>query len=97
MAVNDAAPPRFAGIGLEMTRQLLRSPWYAVFTARRPPSAATELEGLIPSGLGKLRIIRLDVTDKESIEAGRTEVFWILDGRGLDYVINNVAMAGNGF
>lgn len=44
------------------------------------------------SGPGRLHIVRLDVTNQESIKAGTTEVLRILDGRGLDYVINNAAV-----
>ena len=79
------------GIGLEMTRQSLRSLWHTVFASCRSPSTAAELRSLTSSNPGKLHVIKLDVTDEESIKPGTAKVLRILDG-SLDYVINNVVI-----
>ncbi|KIJ62391.1 hypothetical protein HYDPIDRAFT_114479 [Hydnomerulius pinastri MD-312] len=80
------------GIGLETTRQLLQSPWHTVFASCRSPSTATDLAALSSSGPGTLHIVQLDVTNEESIKSGAAEVLRLLNGRGLDYVINNAAV-----
>ena len=80
------------GIGLEMTRQSLRSLWHTVFASCRSPSTAAELRSLTSSNPGKLHVIKLDVTDEESIKPGTAKVLRMLDGRGLDNVINNVVI-----
>lgn len=60
---------------------------YRVFATGRSPSAleklAAEAKGL------DLQTIRLDVTDKASIEAARVEVDEKTNGQGLDVLINN--------
>lgn len=53
-----------------------------------------ELGGFTFSGSGKLHVIKVDVTEEESIKAGAVEELRILDGRNLDYVVNNAAVVG---
>ncbi|KAG6371806.1 hypothetical protein JVT61DRAFT_9162 [Boletus reticuloceps] len=77
------------------SRQLLQSPWYTVFALCRSPSTATDLESLTSSSAGKLHVVKLDMTDQESVKTGAAEVLRILDGRGLDYVINTAAVVGS--
>ncbi|KAH0832241.1 hypothetical protein J3R83DRAFT_13215 [Lanmaoa asiatica] len=79
------------GIGLEMTRQLLQTPTNTVFATCRSPSVATDLSALASSP-GTLHIIELDVADEASIKAGTDEVLRLLNGTGLDYVLNNAAI-----
>ncbi|KIJ61072.1 hypothetical protein HYDPIDRAFT_138183 [Hydnomerulius pinastri MD-312] len=79
------------GIGLETTRQLLQSPSNTVFASCRSPSTATDLAALASSP-GTLYIVQLDVADVASIKSGCDEVLKLLDGAGLDYVLNNAAI-----
>lgn len=79
------------GIGLEITRQLLQTPTNTVFATCRSPSTATDLAALASSP-GTLYIVKLDVADEASIKAGTDEVLRLLNGAGLDYVINNAAI-----
>ncbi|KAF8133392.1 hypothetical protein EV363DRAFT_1162399 [Boletus edulis] len=79
------------GIGLEATRQLLQTPTNTVFATCRSPSTATKLIALASSP-GTVHIIELDVSDEASIKAGTDEVLRLLNGAGLDYVLNNAAI-----
>ncbi|KAG6372792.1 hypothetical protein JVT61DRAFT_7194 [Boletus reticuloceps] len=79
------------GIGLEATRQLLQTPTNTVFATCRSPSTATKLMALASSP-GTVHIIELDVSDEASIKAGTDEVLRLLNGAGLDYVLNNAAI-----
>ncbi|KAG6375957.1 hypothetical protein JVT61DRAFT_2834 [Boletus reticuloceps] len=79
------------GLGLETARQLLQTPTNTVFGTCRSPSTATELAALVSSP-GTLYIVKLDVTDEASIKAAADEVFKLLNGAGLDYVLNNAGI-----
>lgn len=79
------------GIGLEITRQLLQTPTNIVFATCRSPSTATDLATLASSP-GTLHIVKLDVSDEASIKVGTNEVLRLLNGAGLDYVLNNAAI-----
>ncbi|KAG1747431.1 NAD(P)-binding protein [Suillus lakei] len=83
------------GIGLELVKQLLTSPDAVVFATCRSPQSATSLLALGDSDStnGTLHIIRMDVTDEASIVSAKDEVAGILQGRGLDYLINNAGVA----
>ncbi|KIJ64003.1 hypothetical protein HYDPIDRAFT_154981 [Hydnomerulius pinastri MD-312] len=83
------------GIGLEITRQLLQVPTNTVFATCRSPSTATDLQSYRDAP-GKLHIVKLDVADEESIKAAAQEVIQTLNGRGLDYVLNNAATMVHG-
>ncbi len=80
------------GIGLEMVKQLLQSPSNIVVAASRNPAKATELQGLAEKANGKLHLVILDVTDKESINKAAKEVAGFLGGKGIDYLINNAGV-----
>ncbi|KAG0696630.1 NAD(P)-binding protein [Suillus ampliporus] len=82
------------GIGLELTRQLLESSSNIVFATCRSPATAFALDAL-KSGPGILHVIQIDVMDEISIKAGCSKVLELLDGTGLDYVINNAAISLN--
>lgn len=79
------------GIGLEITRQLLQTSTNIVFATCRSPSTATDLATLASSP-GTLHIVKLDVSDEASIKVGTNEVLRLLNGAGLDYVLNNAAI-----
>ncbi|KAF8552772.1 NAD(P)-binding protein [Imleria badia] len=79
------------GIGLKTTRQLLQTPTNTAFATCLSPSTATDLAALASSP-GTLHIVKLDVADEASIKAGTDEVLRLLNGAGLDYVLNNAAI-----
>lgn len=63
------------GIGLEFVRQLLlREAESQVFASCRSPEQAKELQELASSEPARLRLLRLDVTDEETIETAAAEV-----------------------
>ncbi|RDX40549.1 NAD(P)-binding protein [Lentinus brumalis] len=80
------------GIGLEMVKQLLQSPSNTVVAACRSPAKATELQQLAEKAGGKLHVVALDVSDKESVNKAAKEVAGILGGRGIDYLVNNAGV-----
>lgn len=83
------------GIGLELVKQLLISPHVVLFATCRDPQSATSLLALgdCNSINGKLYVVRMDVTNEASIISAKDEVAGILQGRGLDYLINNAGVA----
>ncbi|RPD54201.1 NAD-P-binding protein [Lentinus tigrinus ALCF2SS1-7] len=85
------------GIGLEMVKQLLQTPSNTVIAACRSPTKATELQELVEhvSG-GKLHVVALDVTSKESVHQAAEDVARILGGRGIDYLVNNAGILPGG-
>ena len=80
------------GIGLEMTRQLLRTPTNRVIAACRNPSNALALRTISGVAKGKLHIIALDVLDRESIRKCAEEVAHIVGDKGIDYLVNNAGV-----
>ncbi|KAG1718018.1 uncharacterized protein EDB91DRAFT_1258990 [Suillus paluster] len=80
------------GIGLELTRQLLESSSNTVFATCRSPATAFALDAL-KSSSGILHVVQIDVMDEVSIKAGCSRVLELLNGTGLDYVINNAAIS----
>jgi NAD(P)-dependent dehydrogenase (short-subunit alcohol dehydrogenase family) len=85
------------GIGLELAKQLLVSPDVVVFAACRSPQSAISLHALLNSSStnGTLHVVRMDVTDEASIISAKDEVAEILQGRGLDYLINNAGVVSD--
>ncbi|KAI0697107.1 NAD(P)-binding protein [Cerioporus squamosus] len=84
------------GIGLEMAKQLLSAPSNILIAACRNPAKATELQELAEKASGRLGLIALDVTNKESIARAAEEVAGILGGKGIDYLINNAGILPGG-
>jgi len=78
------------GIGLELARQASSSPDAIVFAAVRHPEGATDLKAIKPSG--KIHIVKVDTTSEESINAAAKEIEGLLDGKGIDYLLNNAAI-----
>ncbi len=86
--------PRSAnrGIGLETVTQLLQSPSITVLAGCRNPAKATELQALSEQAGGRLYLVALDITDKESVNKAVKEVAGLLGGKGVDYLVNNAAI-----
>ncbi|TFK89373.1 NAD(P)-binding protein [Polyporus arcularius HHB13444] len=85
------------GIGLEIVQQLLQSPSNIVIAACRNPAKATELQELAKKAGGKVHVVELDVSDKESINKAAKEVSEILGGKGIDYLVNNAGVSLGGY
>jgi len=67
-----------------------------VFAAVRSPPTATALQELQASSpKDRIHIIQLDVTDTQSLQAAVETTQCILQGRGLDYLINNAGKIPN--
>ncbi|KAI0628091.1 NAD-P-binding protein [Trametes polyzona] len=81
------------GIGVEIVRQLLRSPNNVVVAGCRTPEKATAPHALKDTAKGVLHIVQLDVADVNSIKASAKELEKILGDNGLDYLINNAGVA----
>ncbi|KAI0715867.1 NAD(P)-binding protein [Cerioporus squamosus] len=84
------------GIGLELVRQLLSSPSNIVIAACRNPSKASELQSLSESTQGRLHLVALDVSSKESINNAAREVAGMTGEKGVDYLINNAGINPGG-
>ncbi|EGO03964.1 hypothetical protein SERLA73DRAFT_175670 [Serpula lacrymans var. lacrymans S7.3] len=89
------------GIGFELVKQLLTAPTtHSVFAACRNPAGANGLNALAhgspefhSQSHPALHVVQMDVTDENSINAAKEEVKEILNGRGLDYLINNAGIS----
>lgn len=79
------------GIGLEFTRQLLERGDDVVATARRPDDA-DELQTLAGEYADQLEILRVDITDADTVAAASRHV----DGRAVDVLINNAGRLSRG-
>ncbi|OSX61340.1 hypothetical protein POSPLADRAFT_1146187, partial [Postia placenta MAD-698-R-SB12] len=80
------------GLGLEIVRQLIRSPANLVIATCRNPANATALQALKSDAKGPLHIIPLDVSDPNSIRSSVKTVGDILGEQGLDYLYNNAGI-----
>src|SRR3954452_3506708 len=81
-----------AGIGRHAALELVRQGHHVIATGRRDPALATlakEAKTLAKKSGGRLRTIRLDVTDAASVAAAVTEVDTLTGDRGLDVLVNN--------
>lgn len=82
------------GLGLEFVRQLSQRPAKQVSvifaTVRGPPSEA--LQELADESNGRLVILHMVLSDKNSISAAVEQVVVKLAGQGLDVLINNAGM-----
>ncbi len=85
-------PRASRGIGLELVKQLLESPNNLVIAACRTPEKAGALNALKSSSKGSLHVIRLEVTDFDSVRAVPQAIAPILGEHGLDYLINNAGI-----
>ncbi|KAI0667313.1 NAD-P-binding protein [Trametes maxima] len=80
------------GIGLEIVRQLLTSVDNVVIAAARTPDKADALNALKTDAKGSLRVVKLDVSDFDSIRAAAKELDPVLSQSGLDYLVNNAGI-----
>jgi len=84
------------GIGLELVRQVSGEKSATVFAAVRTPETATKLNQVKASAAGEVHVIKMDTGSEESIIQASKEIESLLNGRGIDYVLNNAAItAGN--
>lgn len=91
---DTALPSANRGIGLELTRQLLESPANTVLAACRNPAKADALNALAQSdaGKGRVHVLPLEITDRESVREAVRAVGEIVGEQGLDYLVNNAAI-----
>ena len=83
------------GLGLELVKQLLLAPSSSVsnvIATSRSRSPSTALEEQIQSSQGRLHHVQLDVVSKEIILSAVQHSSQILQGRGLDVLINNAGI-----
>lgn len=83
------------GLGLALVSRLATLPTTEVgkiiATARSDNSQ--KLKEIVNASLGRVEMVRLDVTDQKSALEAASEVEGKLQGRGLDYLINNAGVA----
>jgi NAD(P)-dependent dehydrogenase (short-subunit alcohol dehydrogenase family) len=77
------------GLGLEFARQYAADGWQ-VFAACRSPDDARELQGLAALSDGRIRVLKMDVTDTASVKAAAAE----LSGQPIDLLLNNAGVGG---
>ena len=77
------------GIGLEFVRQYAKE-GANVIACCRSPDRATELNAIVTQSDGKVRVLPLDVSSKDSIVA----LAKALDGEPIDILINNAGISG---
>jgi NAD(P)-dependent dehydrogenase (short-subunit alcohol dehydrogenase family) len=77
------------GLGLEFVRQLLPRAKCLIATVR-DPERATELKELARDNAGTLKIVRLDLSDEESIRRAVEEIGKLVTS--LDLLINNAGI-----
>ena len=75
-----------------MARQLLQEPQNIVIAACRDPSSASALQALRESASGTLHLVRVEVTDRKSIQARADEVSNLVGSSGIDYLVNNAGV-----
>ncbi|KAM0800399.1 hypothetical protein BDR22DRAFT_245902 [Usnea florida] len=83
------------GLGLELVKQLLLAPPSSVSTVlatSRSSSPSALLQEQIKQSESRIHHLQLDVNDKHSIQSASQHASQILDGRGLDVLINNAGI-----
>jgi len=80
------------GIGLELVRHLLADEANVVLATCRDPAKAKLLQEVVKPALGRGHIVPLDVDKDESIDACTKEVTKVLEGKGLNYLLNNAGI-----
>ncbi|CAG8162153.1 unnamed protein product [Penicillium salamii] len=82
------------GLGLALITRLTTFPKTEVgtiiATARRDNSP--RLKEVVEASLGRVQLINLDVTNPESVNKAVGAVEHSLEGKGLDYLINNAGV-----
>ncbi len=80
------------GIGLEIVTQLVASSNNLVIAACRTPEKATALKDLKKSARGVIHIIKIDVSNFDSIRASTKALQAVCGKTGLNYLINNTGI-----
>jgi NAD(P)-dependent dehydrogenase (short-subunit alcohol dehydrogenase family) len=75
------------GLGLEFARQYAGDEWQ-VYATCREPDAAKELQQLASRSGGRIRVLKLDVTDTASVRAAAAE----LKDEPIDLLLNNAGV-----
>jgi NAD(P)-dependent dehydrogenase (short-subunit alcohol dehydrogenase family) len=75
------------GLGLEFARQYAADEWH-VFAACRAPEAAKELQQIASKSGGRVRVLKLDVTDTASVRSAAAE----LKDEPIDLLLNNAGV-----
>jgi NAD(P)-dependent dehydrogenase (short-subunit alcohol dehydrogenase family) len=88
-ALNTVVTGAGRGLGLEFVRQLLPRAKCLIATARNPENAR-ELQELARENAGTLKIVQLDLSDKESIGRAVEEIGKHV--HSLDLLINNAGI-----
>lgn len=82
------------GLGLALVSRLASLPkaevGTVIATARQDNSP--RLKELASASSGRVELVKLDVADKSSVEAAAKMVEAKLQGKGLDYLINNAGV-----
>lgn len=79
------------GLGLAFVRELTVLPQVSlIFASAREESAA--LDEVAKKSLGKVVVVKLDVTDQASIKMAAAETKAKLGDKGLDVLINNAGV-----
>ncbi|EHK22108.1 uncharacterized protein TRIVIDRAFT_91392 [Trichoderma virens Gv29-8] len=83
------------GLGLEMVRVLASKPAseVSIIIATIRSAAPAALQEIISQAQGRVVTVQLEVTDPANVTKVAGEVKEILGGRGLDVLINNVAVS----
>ncbi|KIJ40231.1 hypothetical protein M422DRAFT_174012 [Sphaerobolus stellatus SS14] len=84
------------GIGLEFVRQILAGGDRVFATARNPDKSPELQEIAAAAEPGHVHLVQLDTRDAESIKAAAKKVEELLNGDGLDYLLNNAARVSGG-
>ncbi|MCJ1326839.1 hypothetical protein MMC10_003505 [Thelotrema lepadinum] len=83
------------GLGLELVKQLLKSPASsvsAVLATSRSPTPSAELAEQIKASENRAHYIPLDVVDEKSLDTAAQKATEILGSKHLDYLINNAGI-----
>lgn len=83
------------GLGFTLVSQLAAKPAteVGVIFAGARSSSPEKLEELAAASEGRVQVIKLDVGVKEDAQRAASEVERKLEGKGLDYLINNAGAA----
>ncbi len=80
-------------IGFETARQLLKEGYYVFLGSRELDNGQEAVEQLKAEGLSDVEVIRIDVSDQESVNAARAEIGKKTED--LDVLINNAGIVGD--
>ncbi|KAJ5893317.1 Short-chain dehydrogenase/reductase SDR [Penicillium taxi] len=82
------------GLGLALVSHLASLPEAEVATiiATARQDNSTQLKNIVSASPGRIKFVKLDVTDKTSVEEAVKSIEHKLQGKGLDYLINNAGV-----